>query len=65
MALLCHYSVSLVPRQFLLLLMFVVDNLGSFQTNSAVHTTDTRNKTKFYRPIAKHSRFRGVFPVSV
>ena len=57
MALICHYSVSLVPRQFLLLLMFVMDNLGSFQTNLAVHITGTRNKTKLHRPIAKLSRF--------
>ena len=34
------------------LMTFVVDNLRSFQTNSLVHTTDTRNKTKLYRPVA-------------
>jgi hypothetical protein len=39
-------------------MMFVVDNLGSFQTDSAVNTADTRNKTKLCRPIAKLSRFK-------
>jgi len=42
--------------------MFVVDNLGSFQTNSVVHTTDTRNTTKLYRPIAKLTFLEACFP---
>lgn len=51
MTLLCHYSVLLVPRQFLFSLMMLVDNVGSFQTNPAVHCMDTGNKTTLYGPL--------------
>jgi hypothetical protein len=37
---------------------FVVDNVGSFQTNLTVHGLNTRNKTQLHRPIANLSRFQ-------
>jgi hypothetical protein len=33
-------------------MIFVVDNLGSFQTNLTVHGLNTTNKTQLHRPIA-------------
>ena len=39
-------------------MIFVVHNLGSFQTNMTVHGLNTRNKTQFHRPIASLSCFQ-------
>jgi hypothetical protein len=48
-----------VPCQYIFSLMtFVVDNLGSFHTNSFVHGLNTRNKTQLHRPIANLSCFQ-------
>jgi hypothetical protein len=45
---------------------FVVDNLGSFQTNSFVHGLNKRNKTQLHRPVANLTCFqRGVFYAAV
>jgi hypothetical protein len=46
----CQYIFSLM--------IFVVDNLGSFQTNLTVHGLNRRNKTQLHRPIAKISCFQ-------
>jgi hypothetical protein len=35
-----------------LLVIFIVDNLENFQTNSTIHGVDIRNKTQLHRPIA-------------
>jgi hypothetical protein len=48
-----------VPCQYIFSLMiFVVDNLGSFLTNLTVHGLNTRNKTQRHRPIANLSCFQ-------
>jgi hypothetical protein len=48
-----------LPCQYIFLLMkFVVDNLGSFQTNSIVHGLTTTNKTQLHRPIGNLSSFQ-------
>jgi hypothetical protein len=48
-----------VPCRYIFSLMtFVVDNLGSFQTNLTVHGLNTRNKTQLHRPIANLSCFQ-------
>jgi hypothetical protein len=48
-----------VPCQYIFSLMiFVVDNLGSFQTNLTVHGLNTRNRTQLHRPIANLSCFQ-------
>jgi hypothetical protein len=39
-------------------MIFVVDNVGSFQTNLPVHGLNTRNKTHLHRPIANLSCFQ-------
>jgi hypothetical protein len=56
-----------VPCQYKFSLMiFVVDNLGSFQTNLTVHGLNTRNKMQLHRPIANLSCFqKGVSYVDV
>jgi hypothetical protein len=56
-----------VPCQYIFSLMiFVMDNLGSFQTNLTVHGLNTRNKTQLHRPIANLSCFqKGVSYVAV
>ena len=56
-----------VPCQYIFSLMiFVVDNLGSFQTYRTVHGLNTRNKTLLHRPIANLPCFqKGVSYVAV
>jgi hypothetical protein len=56
-----------VPCQYMFSLMtFVVDNMGSFQTNLFVHDLNTRNKTQLHRPVANLTCFqRGVFYAAV
>jgi hypothetical protein len=45
-------DIFLVPCQYIFsLVAFVVDNLGSFQTNSLVNGLNTRNKTQLHRPV--------------
>jgi hypothetical protein len=39
-------------------MMFVVDNQDNFQTNSSLHSVDTRNKTQLHKPIANLSCFQ-------
>jgi hypothetical protein len=39
-------------------MIFVVENLGSVQTNLTVHGLNTRNKTQLDRPIANLSCFQ-------
>jgi hypothetical protein len=39
-------------------MMYVVDNLGNYHTNSSVHRTDTRYKNYLHRPVAKVSCFQ-------
>jgi hypothetical protein len=52
-----------VPCQYVSSLKtFVVDNLGSFQTNSIVCGLNTRNKTQPHRPIASLSFFQKGVP---
>jgi hypothetical protein len=52
-----------VPCKYMYSLMtFVVDNLGSCQTNSIVHGLNTRNKTWLHRPIANLSCFHKGLP---
>jgi hypothetical protein len=47
-------------------MIFVVDNLGRFQTNLTVHGLNTLNKTQLLRPIANLSCFQnGVSYVAV
>jgi hypothetical protein len=46
----CEYIFSL--------LLFIVSNQEHFQTNSALHSVNTRNKNQLHRPIAKHSCFQ-------
>jgi hypothetical protein len=50
-----------VPCQYRFSLMFVVDNLKNFQTNSSIHGVDTRNKTQLHRPITNLSYFQKSF----
>jgi hypothetical protein len=48
-----------VPCQYIFSLMTsVVDNLGSFQTNSIVHGLNESNKTQLHRPVANLSCFQ-------
>jgi hypothetical protein len=43
------------------LMMFVINNLEKFQTNSFVHWINTRNNAQLHRPIANLSSYqRGV-----
>jgi hypothetical protein len=37
---------------------FIVNNQELFQSNSAVHSVNTRNKHRLHRPIANLSRFQ-------
>jgi hypothetical protein len=37
---------------------FIVDNQEHFQTNSAIHSVNTRNKIQLYRPITNLSRLQ-------
>jgi hypothetical protein len=46
----CEYIFSL--------LLFIVNYHDHFQTNSAVHSVNTRNKNQLHRPIASLSRFQ-------
>ena len=39
-------------------LIFVANNLETFQTNSSVHGMNTRNKTHLHGPVAKPSCFQ-------
>jgi hypothetical protein len=48
-----------VPCQYIFsLMLFVVDNLGSFQTNVTVHGLNTRNKMQLHRPVTNLSCFQ-------
>jgi IS1 family transposase len=48
-----------VPCQYIVSLMnFFVNNQENFQTNSSVHSTNTRNKHHLCRPIANLSCFQ-------
>ena len=40
------------------LMYFIVDNQENFQTNSSVHSFETRNNDHFHRPIANPSCFQ-------
>jgi len=40
------------------LMMFVINNLESFQTNSSVYGMNKRNKTHLHRPVTNHSCFQ-------
>jgi hypothetical protein len=42
------------------LLNFVINNLEHFQTNSAIHCVNTRNKHHLHRPVANLIRFQKV-----
>jgi hypothetical protein len=54
-----RWDILPVPCKCIFLLTtFVVDNLGSFQTNLIVHSLNTRNKTQLHRPIANLSCFQ-------
>jgi hypothetical protein len=46
----CEYIFSLMN--------FTVKNQEHFQTNSAIHSVNTRNKNQLHRPIAKLSCFQ-------
>jgi hypothetical protein len=50
LALPCEYIFSLMN--------FIVNNQGHFQTNSAIHSVNTRNKNQLRRPIANLSCFQ-------
>jgi hypothetical protein len=48
-----------LPCEYIFSLMnFTVNNLELFQTNSTVHSVNTRNKNHLHRPIANHSCFQ-------
>jgi IS1 family transposase len=48
-----------VPCQYIFSLMnFLVDNQENFQTNSSIHSINTRNKHHLHRPIANLSCFQ-------
>ena len=48
-----------VPSQYIYSLMsFFIENQEKFQTNSSVHNINTRNKHRFYRPVANLSCFQ-------
>jgi hypothetical protein len=48
-----------VPWPYIFLLMnFCVNNQENFQTNSSVHSINTRNKLYLHRPIANLSCFQ-------
>jgi hypothetical protein len=47
LSLLCEYIFSL--------LLFIVNNQEHFQTNSTVHSVNTRNKNELHRPISNLS----------
>jgi hypothetical protein len=43
-------------------MMLVINNLEKFQTNSSVHTINTRNNAQLHRPIANLSSYQtGVY----
>jgi hypothetical protein len=50
LALPCEYIFSLMN--------FIVNNQEHFQTNSAIHSVNTRNKNQLHRPIANLSCFQ-------
>jgi IS1 family transposase len=52
-------EISPVPCQYIFSLMnFLVDNQENFQTNSSIHSINTRNKHHLHRPIANLSCFQ-------
>jgi hypothetical protein len=44
--------------QFKPLMNFIVNNQEHFQTNSAIHNVNTRNKNQLHRPICNLSCFQ-------
>jgi hypothetical protein len=51
-------EILLVPCQYIFSLMNFVNNEENFQTNSSVHSFNTRNKHHLHRPIANLSCFQ-------
>jgi hypothetical protein len=48
-----------LPCEYILSLMnFIVNNQEHFQTNSAIHSVNTKNNYQLHRPIAKISCFQ-------
>jgi hypothetical protein len=54
---LCYKNCNTLMHIFTLM-NFVVNNQGLFQTNSAIHGVNTRNRDHFHRPTAKLSCFQ-------
>jgi hypothetical protein len=54
-------EILLLPCEYIFSLMnFVVNNQEHFQTNSAIHNVNTRNRDLLHRPIANVSCFKKV-----
>jgi hypothetical protein len=48
-----------IPCQYIVSLMnFILNNQEHFQTNSSIHSTDTKNKHHLHRPNANLSSFK-------
>jgi hypothetical protein len=46
------------PCLYIYSLMFVLKNMDNYQTNSSIHTINTRCKNQLHRPVANLSSFQ-------